>query len=861
MEKIRYGNDITFRWTVRREGAPEDFSKVKTLRLLMRGTSDTIEVKDYKIDGSTITWLFAGKNQRGPSTYSLTLIENEGLDNMFTVDKCKVLQLTSTSCCACDDNGPFTIDVESDICVPSNGLDGKTPVLKSGNTTTLSPGRPASAELVRDGEDENGNPIYKANFGIPEGKPFTYSDFTPEQIADLQKPAVDAAETATKAAETATEAAKEANDAAGSADEAARSATEAAADAGLAASKANDAATDATEASTAALTAASKSNTAAAAATDTNTKIQTAEQQRVSAEQERVSAEQERISAEQTRQTEFAQLKENAEKATEDATAAAQAATEAAENIDTTLAAKQDKTDNSLLTDSKTVSGAINEVHESTQGLIGMTGFRQVTPVNAPVKFDNTFRNVEGKTASTDDYAIYAPLSLTRGQVIAGTVTATSSVAIVSRIDEEGNWIECLVNGPGSAGIYYVAEEDMTVEICCTKLSYPNLRIYSADITKEIAKNTSDVSHLDIASTQPDIEEVDLDEGAEEGTYWHTNGTKLSGASLNCKTVQLEKGDMLFVTGYVNSYIYIIAQVNSDNTAIVSTTLSVPGKENPGQVSKYSFIAAERCTVAVSYYKSYKHEAFIVRAEVNAAVARLAGSMTALHAIYESNGAVYNENTGYWELNGLTDLTEDEMYDIYLWTNNLINQPELDNALSNAPIRTTFAPETKNIYKQANGVSINQMASNCRNLEIFNINSISDSQMHLKAVNTAAHNAFAACTKLREIKQILYLSNLTTGNIFTAAFSGCQQLRKVRIRGLKQVVDFHSSPLISYESLNYIVANATNTAAITITVHDTTYSYLTGSAQPTDEVGGTTEEWQALVTAAAEKQITFITAE
>ena len=122
MEKIRYGNDITFRWTVKRDGQPENFSKAITLKLLMRGTSSTVEVKNYKIDGSTITWLFAGKDQRGPSTYSLTLIENEGLDNMFTVDKCEVLRLTSSSCCACDEDGPFTIDVESDICVPSNGL-------------------------------------------------------------------------------------------------------------------------------------------------------------------------------------------------------------------------------------------------------------------------------------------------------------------------------------------------------------------------------------------------------------------------------------------------------------------------------------------------------------------------------------------------------------------------------------------------------------------------------------------------------------------------------------------------------------------------------------------------------------------
>lgn len=822
--RFQIGNDLPVSWRISRIGKSIDLSGVD-VSLKMSGTNGTtIIVSDYHINTDTISWIFYAKLQTTPATYSFTLTLNEGKEDMHTITECAVLRLVPVACPA---DIRHAIILESDIMIPANGMSAYEIAVRNGFQGT---------------EQE-----WLSSLKGGKGDAFTYEDFTPEQIADLQKPAV--------------EAAKAANDAAGSASEAAKSATDAATDAGLAASKANDAATDTIEAGTAALTAAGKANAAAAAATETNTKIQAAEQQRVSAEQERVSAEQERTSAEQTRQTEFALLKENAEKAAEDAAAAAQAATDAAENIDTTLAGKQDKTDNSLLTDSKTVSGAINEVHESTQDLIGMTGFRQVTPVDAPIKIDNTFRNVDGKTASTNDYAIYGPLSLTRGQVIAGVVTATATVAIVSRIDEEGNWIECLVSGPGSAGIYYVAEEDMIVEICCTKLSYPNLRIYSADITKEIAKNTSDISRLDIASTQPDIEEVDLDEGAEEGTYWHTGGTKKAESNLNCKTVQLEKGDMLFVTGYANVFVYIIAQVNSDNTAITSTKLSVSGKENTGQVLKYSFIAAERCTVAVSYHKAYKHEAFIVRAEVNTAVARLAGSMTALHAIYESNGAVYNENTGYWELNGLTDLTEDEMYDIYLWTNNLINQPELDNALSYAPIRTTFAPNIRNIYKQGNGVSINQMAMYCTKLEIFNINSISNSQMSLKATSTAAHNAFAVCTKLREIKQILYLSHTVTGSIFSATFSNCQQLRKVRIRGLKQVVSFEDSPLISYESLNYIVANAANTAAITITVHDTTYSYLTGAAQPTDEVGGTTEEWQALVTTAAEKQITFITAE
>lgn len=60
--------------------------------------------------------------------------------------------------------------------------------------------------------------------------------------------------------------------------------------------------------------------------------------------------------------------------------------------------------------------------------------------------------------------------------------------------------------------------------------------------------------------------------------------------------------------------------------------------------------------------------------------------------------------------------------------------------------------------------------------------------------------------------------------------------------------------------LTYVIENATNTGAITITVDPTIYGYLTGTAQPAPETGGTTEEWQALVTAAQEKQISFASA-
>lgn len=54
--------------------------------------------------------------------------------------------------------------------MPETVKDGKTPVLETGTTTTLSPAESATSEVVRNGEDSSGNPRYKINLGIPKGR-------------------------------------------------------------------------------------------------------------------------------------------------------------------------------------------------------------------------------------------------------------------------------------------------------------------------------------------------------------------------------------------------------------------------------------------------------------------------------------------------------------------------------------------------------------------------------------------------------------------------------------------------------------------------------------------------------------------
>ena len=351
---------------------------------------------------------------------------------------------------------------------------------------------------------------------------------------------------------------------------------------------------------------------------------------------------------------------------------------------------------------------------------------------------------------------------------------------------------------------------------------------------------------------QPVIEDIDLTTDIETGYYWHIDGTKKANINYSIKYVNLNKGDLLISNIKSSANVAQLAVVDNTHTKVVQ---SIDSEGSSSNYIKSSFLADRDCIVAISRYE-YMY-AYIVKSSQNTAIADITTSTAALHKIYESYGAVYNKSTGYWELNGLTDLTEEEMYDIWLWTHNIINQPDLAQAFHNAPIRTTFSHPSCSVYRQGPGTSLNQAAYSCKFLEIFHVTSLPDGSIKITGSSSrACHNAFNNCLRLREITDILDVS-VNTPDLLSAAFNLCAKLSKVRIKGLRQDVSFEHSPLLSYESLNYIVTSAANTSAITITVHPTTYGYLTGTAQPTAEVGGTTEEWQALVTSAQGKQISF----
>lgn len=111
--------------------------------------------------------------------------------------------------------------------------------------------------------------------------------------------------------------------------------------------------------------------------------------------------------------------------------------------------------------------------------------------------------------------------------------------------------------------------------------------------------------------------------------------------------------------------------------------------------------------------------------------------------------------------------------------------------------------------------------------------------------------AFIQCDKLRKILTVIDLNNYRINTPITTMFQGCILLEYVRIQKIKQSISFSDSPLLSLESLQYLITNAANTSAITVTVHADVYAKIQDETQT---------EWHALIASAQEKQITFATA-
>lgn len=199
-----------------------------------------------------------------------------------------------------------------------------------------------------------------------------------------------------------------------------------------------------------------------------------------------------------------------------------------------------------------------------------------------------------------------------------------------------------------------------------------------------------------------------------------------------------------------------------------------------------------------------------------------------LRDLYISAGAVYNEQTGYYELNGLTDITEEEMRKIYLLY--ITNSPKAEHLVSwlSFPdnFRTNIAPPVFYVPNIQNSISGNSA------LEVL---VLSTSGLYIQSLAATAHGSFPMLRRV--VGDWVYVNNNPSKYNFDYGqpFQNCPLLEEIRMKGINKSHSFAVSSNLSKESVQYMITNANPPSgaavgSIAITLHPTAYARLKDDA-------------------------------
>ena len=146
MKKIRIGNDFVLSWAIERGGVPENLETVLEKHLYMIVFGTKTEIHNYIVSGNNIIIEFTPE-----------LLNKIGI---YTLIFYYVLPDTSLS----DDDRKCTVDIDAFQIVPRTAMADATSEFSVTSDMAIA---------------------FKGDKG-DKGDPFTYNDFTPEQIASLK---------------------------------------------------------------------------------------------------------------------------------------------------------------------------------------------------------------------------------------------------------------------------------------------------------------------------------------------------------------------------------------------------------------------------------------------------------------------------------------------------------------------------------------------------------------------------------------------------------------------------------------------------------------------------------------------------
>ena len=319
-----------------------------------------------------------------------------------------------------------------------------------------------------------------------------------------------------------------------------------------------------------------------------------------------------------------------------------------------------------------------------------------------------------------------------------------------------------------------------------------------------------------------------------DGKYFNIDGVLTDSTAFKYQFIDVDPNSVyLFKTLTIISYVGALCLFDKDGNVIKVSINDGRRDEN-----KYFFFVGV-AKIGISILASQANDCKIFKFDIQDLTTVL-NTQQGNRALYVAAGAVYNEKTGFYELNGLTDITEEQMKVIYVQTNHMDYIENMNDVFSGLNFRTNLG------FKQIRRV--NNRTFNLKNafrenkkLEVLKLGSTNnDSMMKCSDVQ----DFVAYCSNLKEI--IGYIECPVAVNFLHTSL-----LEEIRFKNIVRNFGIKDSPLISLESLQYLITNAANTSPITVTVHADVYAKIQ------DE---TNTDWHALIETAAAKQITFATA-
>lgn len=246
---------------------------------------------------------------------------------------------------------------------------------------------------------------------------------------------------------------------------------------------------------------------------------------------------------------------------------------------------------------------------------------------------------------------------------------------------------------------------------------------------------------------------------------------------------------------------------------------------------------------------NYREVTASEKATIESNVAKLIeagnGVRTERTPLFEAAGAVFNDRTGYYELNTLTDITERQMEEIYA-----------EGVPTIGSHHATCITHARTFLGISNHTGQIPLISPCDCFCMGNyyLEVVANFNQYL-IFDSSLRRCLSGCNHLKRIGVGDEYINASGYILYgpdkpAETFSGLPMLEHVYIYKLRSDIQFRDSPLLDYDSVSYMVSNSANTSSITIYVHADVMAKLN------DE---TNTQWHQILTDAAEKQITFAT--